>query len=384
MRILIDIGNIVPGKGGAGGGIWVYAHALLTELDQLEWPEGWEFYCLKHKENTVFSAKRIRIIESSSTQGGPLQRLLGVQIQLPLLCRRLKIDLVHRVIPELPYINSARQVCTLHDFMFRHYLELPELNRYMSTGEKIKFRIFSVLTKMACARADRIIVPTQTIAAEARKRVPSCSGKLAITHEAVSGAQVIPTVRYRQGDSLHLICVAGFYPHKGQLQVIALAERLRDLNAFPFRITLRGNPAYPVYEREIRESIRRKGLEPFFSFPEFTREHNLEAMYQGQHLFLLLSSYEGFGLPLIEAQRSGLPVICSDIPVFREVLGDSALYIDRENPESGVNTLLRLMHDPGKWEELLLRTADNTQRFSWKKMALETLDVYKQTGENKQ
>lgn len=382
MRILIDIGNIIPGKGGAGGGIWVYAHALLTELDQLEWPEGWEIFCLKHKDNTVFSARRIQLIDAAG-QDGPVQRLIDVQLRLPVLCRRLKIDLVHRVIPELPVFNSVRQVCTLHDFMFRHYLESPELRRYMRTGEKAKFRIFSLLTRLACIRADRILVPTQTIAAEARKRVPSCSGKLAVTPEAASGEQLMPAMHYRKGEPLHLICVAGFYPHKGQRQVITLAERLRDLNAFQFRITLRGNPAYPVYEKEIREAIRRKGLDAFFSFPEFTREHDLKAMYQGQHLFLLLSSYEGFGLPLIEAQRSGLPVLCSDIPVFREVLGASALYMDRENPESGISALMRLVQEPENWAELLQRTAENARRFSWEKMARETLAVYQQIGETK-
>lgn len=376
MKILIDIAPMIPGKGGAGGGIWVYTRSLLLELDALAWPEGWEIYCLKHKDNTALPVSRIRILETTADTDGILNRLKWVHLTLPAICRKHGIDVLHRVIPELPLFGKTKTVCTLHDFMFRHYLEDPELRKYLSFAEKVKFRIFSLITAHACARAHRIIVPTQAVAMEAERRFPELQNKVAVTHEAAAAIGISGNRDRPGGEAVHLISVAGFYPHKGQRHLIQMAALLKKKARFPFVITLRGNPAYPAYEAALHREIDALGLNDSFRFPAFTKAHAIADIYTGQHIFLLLSSYEGFGLPLLEAQQYGLPVICSDIPVFREVLGSSACFVNPGDPETAVQAILKLVEDKQEQENLCKAGTKNLLRFSWEKMAQETVGVY--------
>lgn len=66
---------------------------------------------------------------------------------------------------------------------------------------------------------------------------------------------------------------------------------------------------------------------------------SIESVLSNYHLYLISSSYEGFGIAPLEAMAAGLPVLASDIPVFREVAGDSVLYFDLSNPHSLANLL---------------------------------------------
>ncbi len=91
----------------------------------------------------------------------------------------------------------------------------------------------------------------------------------------------------------------------------------------------------------------------------------------------MLSSYEGFGLPVLEAQGAGLPVLCSDIPVLREVGGEGAVYVDRENQNAVVNALHHLISDAEYYAMISERAVANIQNFSWDEAASQTLDIYR-------
>jgi glycosyltransferase involved in cell wall biosynthesis len=91
---------------------------------------------------------------------------------------------------------------------------------------------------------------------------------------------------------------------------------------------------------------------------------------------LLLSEYEGFGLPVLEAQAHRMPVLCSDIPVFREVLADSAYFIDTSLDEAAVRSIIGVLSDPAVLRQYARDSVVNIQRFSWKDMSAQTLGLY--------
>ena len=87
-----------------------------------------------------------------------------------------------------------------------------------------------------------------------------------------------------------------------------------------------------------------------------------------------LSRAEGYGLPLVEAMSLGTPVIASDIPIFREVGGDAALYVDPASPEQFAGAVHTLQENV-RWQDFSRRSVVRAAEFSWDESARQLVDV---------
>ena len=101
------------------------------------------------------------------------------------------------------------------------------------------------------------------------------------------------------------------------------------------------------------------------------------ALYRGALLVALPSIYEGFGLPAVEAMAAGAPLVCSDIPVLREVAGDAAVYVPPEQPEAWADRIGELLADSELRRELARRGRARSRRFDWRQTAEQTLTVWR-------
>ncbi|MGD0013179.1 MAG: glycosyltransferase family 1 protein, partial [Bryobacteraceae bacterium] len=97
--------------------------------------------------------------------------------------------------------------------------------------------------------------------------------------------------------------------------------------------------------------------------------------YSGAQCLVFPSLFEGFGLPVVEAMRSGCPVVCSNATSLPEVAGDAALLVDPNDPEALAVAIGRILDEPGLRASLASRGLERASRFSWRKHALETLGV---------
>jgi glycosyltransferase involved in cell wall biosynthesis len=83
---------------------------------------------------------------------------------------------------------------------------------------------------------------------------------------------------------------------------------------------------------------------------------------------------EGFGIPLVESMELGTPVVVSDIPIFREIGGDSALYVDPRSPDS-LASAVRSLEAPGQWRDRSSRSVIESARYTWQASAVHLLTV---------
>ena len=108
----------------------------------------------------------------------------------------------------------------------------------------------------------------------------------------------------------------------------------------------------------------------------FVGETDLPALYAGADLFVFPSIYEGFGLPVLEAQACGTAVACSNTSSIPEVGNDSTEYFNPEDVESISNAIYKVLTNPQLQNELVNKGLKNCKCYSWQDTAIKTLRVY--------
>jgi glycosyltransferase involved in cell wall biosynthesis len=133
------------------------------------------------------------------------------------------------------------------------------------------------------------------------------------------------------------------------------------------------NRTYP-YE-DLGEIVRLEGLEPQVALHPYADDRRLAELYSRARAFALLSEYEGFGHPPLEALGSHVPSVLLDTDVAREVCGDAALYVPAGRPAAITEALNSLLFDDRVRNRLLQAAPAVLARYSWTRAGAETLSA---------
>jgi len=119
-----------------------------------------------------------------------------------------------------------------------------------------------------------------------------------------------------------------------------------------------------------------------FSHLSYISNSDLNILYNNAFCLLYPSLYEGFGIPIIEAQKAGCPVISSNISSIPEIANDSALLIDNISVNEIVASMKSLLSESNLSEQIIKKGLSNSKRFSWDKTYSETMQFYKKIYES--
>ncbi|MEO7080331.1 MAG: glycosyltransferase family 1 protein [Flavobacteriales bacterium] len=374
-RIVIDLVPIRPGVGGSGSGIWTHARHLVQELDRLDL-QDLEIHCLITPSHRPFFAelRNIHLHEFKELGQGILPRLLWIHARLPLICGRLKAKVLHKLATETPLFLAARRVTTVHDF----FNEFMQEEQQVSTGAAGRY--FAWMTRVGFRKSRTVITVSEAMRDEALVRYPGATEVVAI-HNGVDLPKPHRSTPNKEGSSpFTILYVAKFMPYKGQQQAVDAFERL--LTQWPqlvgkARLVMHGFSNDEAYYEGLQQRIGTGVLAGSVEIRPYDRSKSIEEIYAEANLFLFLTRYEGFGLPVVEAQALDIPVICSDIPVLREVGGEGAWYVNPDQAEAVAIDLERIIRDPQERDALVEAGRTNIKRFSWTKMAKATAEVYR-------
>lgn len=376
-RVLIDLVPIRPGKGGSGSGIWTHAMHLLRELDRLDHGDV-ELHCLINPDQATFfeGFQRVRLHRCPDLGGSTMLRLLWIHVVLPLLCIRFRARALHKLATETPLFLPARRITTVHDF----YNEFMHEQEGLPLG--LAGRYFGLITRVCFAKSRAVITVSGAIREEAFVRFPKTRARVTAIHNGVDLPAALPPSAADAARPFVVLYVAKFMPYKGQRQAVEAFDRL--LFRHPelqgrVRLVMHGFNNDEAFFGALQERIGQGALKGAVEIRPYGMAKTIADIYRGADLFLFLTRYEGFGLPVVEAQAMDIPVVCSDIPVLREVGGDGARYVDRNEPDAVADALFMQVTDGGARETLVRKGRENRTRFGWDRMAQATLAVYKET-----
>ena len=114
---------------------------------------------------------------------------------------------------------------------------------------------------------------------------------------------------------------------------------------------------------------------PAFTYWAGSPRSILVALFQSAEALVFPSTFEGFGMPVLEAMAAGVPVACSDIPPLREVAGDAALFFDPYSPERIADGIRRVLDEPDLRGSMIARGKERAARSTWRRAAERTLAV---------
>lgn len=272
------------------------------------------------------------------------------------------------------FSGTTRLATTIHDIGFMRVPALysaPERTRQVSAIRRALLRakalfVVSDFTKKEVEEVFRVSPERMTFAPNAIPSPPP------VSEETIRSLQN----RLRIGPKSFLF-VGRLEEKKNVLTIIQAFElfaRARGVGD-PFELHLvgrAGGQGYPA----IRHLIDTSPVKSRIRELGYIEEEDLRILRAGATGFLFPSWYEGFGIPVLEAQADGVPVIASDIPSLREVGGDAALFATPNAPERFAEAMRRVADDERLRAELIARGKENITRYSWDQTAaivLETL-----------
>jgi glycosyltransferase involved in cell wall biosynthesis len=164
-----------------------------------------------------------------------------------------------------------------------------------------------------------------------------------------------------------VLCVSTLHPHKNLDRLIrAYARRKRD-----WRLVIAGMRGF--FADSLEALIAEAGVQDSVRLTGWIPRPELLQLYAKAQAFVYPSTFEGFGLPVLEAMAAGIPVACSDIPPLREVAGDAALFFDPLSEDAIEEALDRVAADDELRAKLAAAGPERARGFTWERAARETL-----------
>ncbi len=292
--------------------------------------------------------------------------------QISKLARELKLDIYHGLSHELPAgieKTNTKTVVTIHDLI---YIRFPQY------FQKIDRKIYDRKFRHACRVADRVHAISEQTKNDLISYFAVPAAKIEVIYQSVSPVFFEST----NDEQRQQIAKKYRLPEKFILTVGTIELRKNIMNLLmgivseeiKIPLVVVGKPTN--YKIRVKSYIEENQDRLQVVFLTGISDPELAALYQLAEVLVYPSFFEGFGLPVAEAQASGCPVITSNTSSLPEAGGDAAIYIDPEKPEEIGRALATLLADQDMRDSMISKGIINAQRFVFENFALKMKELY--------
>ena len=253
-------------------------------------------------------------------------------------------------------------VLTLHDLIYYENRTPP---RDLPAFVRGLWRLYHLMwwpQRKLLNRADAVVTVSETSAGLIRKHHLT-KRPLTVVQNAADeiGTPDLPRTRPEGG---RLVYMGSYMSYKG---VDTLVRAVAQLPGHELHLMSRVRP-------EERRRLEQLAPQARLVFHDGATDAEYADVLAGATALVTASKAEGFGIPLVEAMRLGTPVVVSDIPIFREIGGDAALYFPPDDP-AALAQAIGALERPGEWERRSAASVDTAARFTWAASAERLLEV---------
>jgi len=372
MRIVIDARMY----GLEHAGIGRYVLNLVKELEKQDKKN--DYYLLLRKnyyQSLNFKNKKFKKILADIPHYS-----LKEQFFLPGIIRKIKPDLVHFPHFNVPLFYRGKYIVTIHD-LIKHQSKGRETTTRLPFLYWPKYVLYRLIIFLAIKRAKRIVTPSQYWQKELSRRYSVKPEKITVTYEGADEFLKQKTKKDSQAvlkeyniTKPFVIYTGNLYPHKNVLRLVKAIAQINQKNKKPLSLVIACSR--DIFLERFEKEIEKVKGDIQVTLAGFVPTEELMVLYQEAETFVTPSFLEGFGLPGLEAMASGTPVISSNASCLPEIYGDAALYFDPLKTEAMVKRIEEVVCHPRKRQQLIKKGKEQVKKYSWEKMAEETLKVY--------
>ncbi|MBL7743385.1 MAG: glycosyltransferase family 4 protein [Chitinophagaceae bacterium] len=367
-----------------GTGLGHYSRTLIRSLAEY-YPEH-QYYLFNPRHSDRFSLKADNIHEVLPT-GFPstLFRSAWRSSWVKKDLQRLKIGLYHGLSHEIPvgiHKTGIKSVVTIHDLIHE---------RYPEQYNPIDVKIYDKKFRYACEHADKVIAISEQTKRDIIEYYKTPEEKITVCYQSCNpafGSKISTEEKERVKKQYGL-------PDKYFLYVGSIIERKNLLNICKAVFLLRNETDVPLvaigdgagYKQQVKDFIRQNGLEKKIillseteaarSSAAFQTAIDFPAIYQSAIAMIYPSFFEGFGIPVLEALWSKLPVITSNTSCLPEAGGAGAYYVNPNSAEEIAEGMKKIFTDKDLADAMIGKGWQHAQNFTQQQCAAAVMNVYR-------
>ncbi len=371
MRVCIDITSTqAPRK----TGLFVYTQKMVEALSKIDSKSI--YYLLatgirvkKQDLSLKVSSNFHKIIVRIPDRKFPGKKWIWNQILIPSICAITQSKIFWQPTGhQIPTSSSIKKVITIHDLRSLHIQDfLPQDIEGL---------------KMAVKKADAIITISNFTKKDIITHLNAPEEKITVIYNGVEQNPIIPSEekikpflsRYKINKPF-FFCL-GMVPRKNVPRTI---EAFASSNLLNDTLLIFAG-AHGGFLDRYQKLCQKLQITNHIRFLTDVSEEEISILYSQAVALIFPSLFEGFGLPILEAQSYNCPVICSNTSAMPEVAGNSAILVNPHSIEEIKNAMELIFHNSNLREELMKKGKENIKRFSWEKSANKLLSLFQLLG----
>jgi glycosyltransferase involved in cell wall biosynthesis len=282
-------------------------------------------------------------------------RILWEQIVLPIEAVRYRLDVLFNPGFTAPVLAPCACVTVFHDLQHRRH---PEYFRWFDLP------FWKLLLWASVHSSQRLIAVSEATRADLLRAYRLSPDRIDVV---LHGVEREFFALDRSRTEPFVLCVSTLHPHKNLDRLIRAYARSKR----PWRLTIAGMRGF--FAEALDKLIVELGVKDSVELTGWIPRADLLRLYAQAQAFVYPSTFEGFGMPVLEAMAAGIPVACADIPPLREVAGEAALFFDPLSEDAIAAALDRIVSDTELRAQLARKGPDRARTFTWERAARDTL-----------